>query len=252
MAIDYEALIEPVKTKRNFEEVSEKLKELIFDGTLGPGQRLPSETALAQLFHVGRQSVREALRVLELSGFITVKSGVKGGAVVEGTMLSRLSVLFLETFKLNKISLEDCIEARKTVETSVLDLVSKNARKEDFEALRGSILTARENLSLNKPAFQEHIHFHRLLAQTSKNYTLTVVVEIILAVYSDFTSGYGMLSLKESRQIADLHEGIVNALEAKEKREAVTLLKKDLAVAEKGLRVRASSINRMQGRRSKV
>ena len=90
MIPDYAALIGPVKNKRTFEEVSDKLKELIFDGTLKPGQQLPSEHALAQLFQVGRQSVREALRVLELSGFITIRAGVKGGAVIEGTMLSKI------------------------------------------------------------------------------------------------------------------------------------------------------------------
>jgi DNA-binding FadR family transcriptional regulator len=69
---DYEQLIEPVKSRRTFEEVSERLKELIFNGTLKPGQQLPREPALARLFGVGCQAVKEARRVLELSGFIAV------------------------------------------------------------------------------------------------------------------------------------------------------------------------------------
>jgi DNA-binding FadR family transcriptional regulator len=53
MIPDYTTLIGPVRNKRTFEGVSDKLKALIFDGTLKPGQQLPSEHALAKLFHVG-------------------------------------------------------------------------------------------------------------------------------------------------------------------------------------------------------
>jgi GntR family transcriptional regulator, transcriptional repressor for pyruvate dehydrogenase complex len=252
MATDYETLIEPVKSKRTFEEVSDKLKELIFSGTLIPGQRLPSEVALAQLFHVGRQSVREALRVLELSGFITVKSGVKGGAVIEGTILTKLAGLFLETFKLNKMSLQDCIEARKAIEVLVLDFVFRNATKDDVEALRNNVVKAKEKLHTNRSAFQEHVDFHRLLAQASKNYTLTVIVEIILAVFSDFTTGYRPLSLKETTEMAGFHEAIVDALAAKKKTAAVEFLRKDLGLAEKRLRGKTPVNDRIHRPRKKA
>lgn len=241
MVTDYETLIEPVKNKRTFEEVSERLKELIFNGTLRPGQKLPSEVALAQLFHVGRQSVREALRVLEISGFITIRPGVKGGALIEGTMLSKLSGLFLDTFKLNRISLEDIMAARKVIEVSVLDFAFKNAGKDDITALRNNVMTARQKLDSNRSAYDEHIEFHRLLAKASNNYTFSVVMEIILAVFSDFMTRHGLLSLEESRQIVSLHEGVVDALAAKKKTRAAEFLKKDLAVAEKGMRAKTSA-----------
>jgi DNA-binding FadR family transcriptional regulator len=228
---DYEALIEPVKSKRTFEEVSEKLKELIFSGTLKPGQQLPSEPALAQLFHVGRQSVREALRVLELSGFITVRPGVKGGAVIQSTMLSKLASLFSETIRLHKVSLEDCIAARRAIETSLLDLVFENADKEDIEALRNNIMAARKKLHAARSAYEENIEFHRLLAKASKNYTFTIVMESILSVFSELKSRHSEVQLKESKAITDLHEAITDALATKQRSTAAELLNKDLLAA---------------------
>ncbi len=248
MLTDYQTVIAPVKSKRTFEEVSEKLKELIFNGTLRPGEQLPSEAALAQLFRVGRQSVREALRVLEISGFITIKQGAKGGALIEGTMLSKLSGLFLETFKLNRISLTDCIAARRAVELDVLDFAFENAGPEDIEALRNNLRLTRHELTAKKPAYVHHLDFHRLLARASGNYTFSVVVEIILAVFSDFMSSHGLLNLKQSSEIADLHEGIVKALETKNREAAAELLKKDLSVAEKGL---LAKVSQADGKRPK-
>lgn len=72
-------IFEPFKNnKRAFEEVSSSIKSLIFKGILQPGDKLPSEGELANQFNVGRQTVREALRILELSGFIKVQKGFGG------------------------------------------------------------------------------------------------------------------------------------------------------------------------------
>ena len=65
--MDQDNLFTPIESKRTFEEISSKVKTLIFDGTLKPGDKLPSELELAKQFGVGRQSVREALR-LPLAG----------------------------------------------------------------------------------------------------------------------------------------------------------------------------------------
>jgi GntR family transcriptional regulator, transcriptional repressor for pyruvate dehydrogenase complex len=233
MITDYEKLIEPVKSKRTFEEVSDRLKELIFNGTLKPGQQLPSENALAQLFHVGRQSLREALRVLELSGFITVRPGVKGGAMIESTMLSKLSGIFLGMFKFHRISPEDCVAARRAIEASMLDFVFKNADAGDIEALRSNIMAARRKVHANKSAHEENLDFHRLLAKASKNHTLSIVVESILTVFSDLRSRHKSVSLQQSKIIVGLHEALVDALVAKERSRAHELLKQDLSSAEK-------------------
>jgi GntR family transcriptional repressor for pyruvate dehydrogenase complex len=230
MTIDYETLIEPLKSRRTFEDVSDKLKELIFNGTIKPGQKLPSENALAQLFQVGRQSVREALRVLELSGFITVRPGVKGGSVIEATMLSKMAGLFLDAFKFNRISVDDCLMARRAIEASVLELSLKNADQSDIESLRNNIARARAKLLTNNPAYEENIEFHRILAAASKNYTFSIVMESILTVLSDFRSRLNLVSTERSARVVEIHEAIVDAIVAKKKRDAVALLDKDLMV----------------------
>ncbi|OPY64478.1 MAG: Pyruvate dehydrogenase complex repressor [Syntrophorhabdaceae bacterium PtaU1.Bin034] len=228
----YGAVFGPIRNRRTFEEVSDRLKELIFNGTLQPGQQLPSEHALAQLFQVGRQSVREALRVLELSGFIKVRPGVKGGAVIEATVLSKMAGLFLDTIKLHKISLVDCMEARKAIESSVLMLAMTNADQTDIENLRDNIVRARRKLQADKSAYEENIDFHRILANASKNYTFSIVMESILAVFADFKSRHEGVEVKQSMHITTLHEAIVDAMVAKNAKNALELLDKDLSFAE--------------------
>jgi DNA-binding FadR family transcriptional regulator len=227
---DYKILIGPVKNRRTFEEVSDRLKELILNGTFKPGQQLPSENALAQLFHVGRQSVREALRVLEISGFISTKPGIKGGAVIEGTVLSKLSNLFLDAFKFHRASLEDCLVTRRLVETAMIELVLKNADQDDIENLRNNIERAKAKLDKNAPAFEENLEFHRFLAKASKNYVLFIVMELLMSVYADFRIKAGSVKFQQSRAMIASHEALTNAIAEKNREETLKLLEKDMAL----------------------
>jgi GntR family transcriptional repressor for pyruvate dehydrogenase complex len=222
---DYTSIIEPIRNTRTFEEVSNRLKELIFNGTFKPGQRLPSEASLAKLFQVGRQSVREALRVLELSGFITIRAGVKGGPVIEDTVQSKMAGLFLDAFKFDKVSLKDLMAARRAIEALVLDFVFENADRSDIRRLRDNTAQAKAKLDSGRLAIEENIDFHRLLAKASGNHVFMIVMESILTVFFDFRSKLSAAGgIDRSRKIVQLHEEMVEAIVKKKKRKAVALM----------------------------
>jgi len=233
MRRDSATVIEPIRSARTFEEVSNRLKGLIFEGTLKPGQQLPSEVELARMCQVGRQSVREALRILEISGFITVKPGQKGGALIEGTMLSKLSALFLDAFKFNKVSLEEFTEARRALEMVILDFVFKSADSTDIESLKDNIQKADAKIENGDSSYEEDIDFHRLLAKASKNYIFALVEESILAILSDFKSKFTTVTIEQSLDVVSHHRQILQAIINRKKREAAKLLEEDMMIGKK-------------------
>jgi DNA-binding FadR family transcriptional regulator len=79
--------------------------------------------------------------------------------------------------------------------------------------------------------YEENIDFHRILARASKNYTFCIVMESIMAVFSDFKSRSTAVSPEQSKNIIKGHEAIVDAIVAKKKKLAVELLERDLANA---------------------
>src|SRR2546430_5335224 len=75
----------PIKSTRIYEEIVRQVKQLIADGRLKSGDRLPPERELAEKFVVSRTSVREALLALESLGLIEIRPG-------EGTFVRQVSI----------------------------------------------------------------------------------------------------------------------------------------------------------------
>lgn len=203
----------PYKSKRSFEEISNQIKKLIFQGVFKPGDKLPPETEIAHQFNVSRQTIREAMRILEQSGFITIQQGANGGPLIVDTILNRLSNLFIDAFYFKNISPNELTEARFDIEKVMLHHVIARADDADIEALKNNVRTAKEKISTNHSAFAENIAFHTLLAKASKNYIYVIVTEAMMAVVSDFHSKKeGKFDFKRSNKITQYHETILDAI----------------------------------------
>ena len=114
----------PIKQFRVSREVGEQLKQSILLGQFEAGDRLPSERDLAEEFQVSRVAVREALRVLENSGFIVTRQGVNGGAYVTELTFGQIANAFLDLFLADKISIPELYQVRLLVEPEIARLAA--------------------------------------------------------------------------------------------------------------------------------
>ncbi|MBN1848783.1 MAG: FadR family transcriptional regulator [Deltaproteobacteria bacterium] len=167
-------LFTPVTPKRTFEDISEQIKGLIYSKELHPGDRLPSERDLAVRFHVGRMAVREALRILEESGFIYVKQGADGGIYVKKLDSTGMTKSLTDLIKIGNISLQDITEARIALETIILETGIKKITKSDLAELETNIQSSEKLLGeqadpAGKRMPGDIVNFHVLLAKVSKN-----------------------------------------------------------------------------------
>ena len=212
---------------RIFEQVSEEIKKQIFKNVLKPGDRLPSEKKLAADFNVSRQTIREALRILELSGFITIKRGVNGGPIIENTVLNRVSLGLSEAIQMGPATLKELLAAWRDIEKVIIVAAVRHAGKDDIRVLNENINQAKKTLKQNTPVFKEIIKFHQNIAKASKNHIFEVVLNSIMAVYADFLTRIDP-DLEAAKDVIALHEGICAAVVEKNETQAVELLEKHL------------------------
>lgn len=226
MSVD-KAMFKPFKTQRTFEEVSSKIKALIFDGTLKSGDKLPSESELAKQFNVGRQTVREALRILELSGFIIVKKGYGGGAIIKDSISKKIRNLILDAFKMEKISIDEFTTARLTIEKAILNSAIDNADDRDIKDLHENIDKANELIKRKEVAIDLNFKFHSLLAKASKNSVFVIVEGAINAIHRNLRSRISP-NFEISKIAVQNHEKILDALIKKKRETAINLIEKHI------------------------
>jgi len=226
MSVD-KTIFKPFKTKRTFEEVSSKIKALIFDGTLKTGDKLPSESELAKQFNVGRQTIREALRILELSGFVMVKKGYGGGAIINDSISKKISNLILDAFRMEKISIDEFTVARLTIEKAILNNAIDKAEDQDIKDLQDNIDKAKDLIAKKEIAIDLNFTFHSLLAKASRNSVFMILEGAINTIHRNLRS-----RIPSNFEISEIavrnHEKILDALIKGQRERAINLMEEHI------------------------
>ena len=129
----------PIRQSRISEEVAEQLKQSILLGQFKTGEKLPAERKLAEEFEVSRVAVREALRALGNSGFVSTRQGSAGGAFVTELTFEQLTNTYLDLFLANKISVPELYEVRLLVEPEVARSAARNVSSKYAGRLRAAL-----------------------------------------------------------------------------------------------------------------
>lgn len=204
-----------LKDKRLFEKIVDQIKDAALSGTLKVGDKLPSEPELARIFGVSRTAVREALRILELSGLVIIKKGNQGGCFIQEVSSNHKLIDYLsDHWRLGNVTLLHLTEARYWLESIVIDIVGQKATKRDYDSLRKSIDKAerlfREGKEREK--IYQNFDFHVQLAQMTRN---TILIDTLSAIFELFT--YMLVKIKTTQRITyqtfKSHRDILQLLE---------------------------------------
>lgn len=184
-----------VSNPRLAERVVKQLKESIFEGRYRPGQRIPSEHELVDIFGVSRVIVREAVRDLERSGLIRVKRGPKGGAIVQPMKHDAVTMVMRDVLHLGRARVADIMEVRLQVEPIVAGLAAQRATDLDLKGLRSNLQSRPD--SPGDEFVSWNVNFHRLVARASQNPMYDILVNILM----DFTEDL-ILSLQPPDRVS--------------------------------------------------
>jgi Transcriptional regulators len=228
--------------------VAEEIKRLMTSKNLLPGDRLPRENELQELFNVSKGTVREALKSLEVQGLIKVSTGPGGGGMAVEVPLDRAFQLLQNYLFFKEVSIEDIYRVRYLLEPELAASAVPQLTEEEFDALERNIQVCDPGLESQIDPYtqrQEDLTFHDILASASPNPFLRFVCEMINQMLRQLTVYDNKMELREQQKFGatnvDFHRQLLAAARARDVDGVRELMRAHMHDAQR-------SVKRLQGR----
>ena len=201
------------------ERVAHRLVEIITTNKLLDGTRLPVEAELQTILGVGKNTLREALRILEGWGVIEIKQGRYGGPTVRTPRPDDLREALTVQLLFASATLDDVIEARCCVEPQSAMIAATRMSTEGIASLRESVERMRTSMDNNEAFLEENKRFHADIAASTSNVVLEAFTGTLKSVMDGTVSGIEYDS-STRHAVVDAHERIVDAIEKRDPEQA--------------------------------
>jgi len=225
---------EPIKTEKVYEKVIEQIKDMIYNGELRRGDKLPSERTLKKQLGVSRASIREAFSALEMIGLIESRPG-KGTFIKEQADKNLLEPLSLVLLLEDNVASE-LLEVRKVVETDCVRLAAKRIDEEELEFLRSVLDKMKGKTGFEEESIELDRDFHYSVARAAQNKVLYYLMTSIMDAL-DFHIKYTRTKLVSKEETMNeftvQHEKIFKAIEDGDSKRAINEMNNHLNYVEK-------------------
>jgi GntR family transcriptional regulator, transcriptional repressor for pyruvate dehydrogenase complex len=197
----------PVRKTKVYAEVAAQIQRLIGDGRLKPGDKLPPERELAEIFGVSRSSVRDAIRVLEMQGLVEPRHG--DGTLVRKIPIDRLVQPFAHALSASKDFAADLFDMRKMLEPPLARAAAFRATDDDVKGLDEIVEHQARRVAAGQITIEDDTAFHYRIATAAKNQVVLRTMDILMDLLSDSrvrslqAPGRAEKSLEGHRRILD-------------------------------------------------
>jgi GntR family transcriptional repressor for pyruvate dehydrogenase complex len=215
--------------KRAHEKITAQLKDAIFRKKIRPGEKLPAERELVEMFKTSRVTVRAAILTLKNAGLLNVKKGMGGGTFVAMDMGGgEVSELLRDIIQWKDIGIQHVIEVRSMIEPQIAYLAAKNVTGRDVENIWGTIDELEHFFRIKTKFKGTDENFHKALAAAAKNPLLSIFQAALIDVLFKFI--YDIVWQEEhKRSILFHHRRIAERVDAKDPEGAMQAMVNHLA-----------------------
>jgi DNA-binding FadR family transcriptional regulator len=221
-----EGMFRPLKKKRFSDQIADLIQKKILENNLAVGTGLPSEIEMAQEFQVSRSVIREALRILEISGLVSIKKGPTGGIFVSYGYHAPIIRSLNNLIASGEVTVDHLFDARLLIEPHIAGQAALNANAEDLKKFEVLFEDSAAHLDDPVRLKQNNLEFHLLLARTSGNPVLAVMLESVFELLVERTLGFVDLALE--RKFYKIHKAIFEVITRRQPEETSRLIRQDI------------------------
>jgi GntR family transcriptional regulator, transcriptional repressor for pyruvate dehydrogenase complex len=201
----------PMRVPKASDVLADDLRERILRGDFAEGTALPPERELVTQTRMSRTTVREALRILEVQGFVQIKTGRSGGAYVQKPGQESVASSVNLLIRGRQIRIAALLETREGVEPVCAQLAAKYRTDDDLEALEAANDAISTEGTLEE-FLQANVDWHIAVAVASHNELLTGFMLALSRAIYDSTDTKGFIDVDVRQTTVKAHRAITKAI----------------------------------------
>ena len=206
-----------------------KIRDMIEQGKLKAGDRLPTERELAEAFKVSRPSVREALRALESQGFLVSRQG--DGTYVSQQPIELLIEPFASLILKEKFDQLELFEMRRLIEPQLAYLAAERATPAEIVEMEQLVNIQEQELASNELGPTPEKTLHDLLFKAAKNKILISIMDSLMDSLAESRDKYLQVESRPEKSLAR-HKEILTAIKLGDSKLAAGIMREHLEETE--------------------
>jgi len=207
-----------IKHNKMFQEIVTQVEQAILAGKLRPGDSLPPELQLKEMFQTSRSTVREAIRVLEAMDYVEIRQGVHGGTFIKAIESKNVANNMVRYLLSNNVSFDDIADFRELVEGGATAIAATCATKKEVKNLRTILEESRAVLEADRSDWKTYYKydekFHVAIANITKNPLFEIVLQSLHFNLLDTDDRFAPRSPEHLRDNYEELAQIMEAIEA--------------------------------------
>ena len=203
------------RTPKASERLARHLATSIVEGEIEDGARLPNEGEMLAQLEVGRATLREALRLLEVWGLVVIRTGPGGGPTVRRPSGSDLAEHLALMLQFQQLTLQDVSDARLALEPMMARLAAERISPEQIAELRDSIEIMKRTFDSPTEFWAQNARFHSGVAEAGDSRVISLIVDALKFIADGASSGVTN-ARRDLEEVVHAHAEVVDRLEARD------------------------------------
>jgi GntR family transcriptional regulator, transcriptional repressor for pyruvate dehydrogenase complex len=203
--------LEGRRIHKTSELIAVDLANYIVTAGLVEGDVLPNEKDMAERLKVGRTTLREALRLLESRGVLTIRSGPRGGPVVRQPRTSDFSSSLELVLQFERATLADVLRARGILEPMMVRLAADAITKQQVQRLQETVDATQADPESHSVFLTQSRLFFKILAEACRSIVLQLFVDAITAIAADAIPDV-QYNVARRQAVAEAHQRVIDLL----------------------------------------
>ena len=237
MGVENKFMSVSLANKSVVERITDQITNAIINGELKPGEKIPTEVELCESFGVGRNSVREAIKILEAYGVLEIRRA--DGTYIRQQYDNKMLYPVLYGIILQKDSKNQVVERRKVIDVGIFQEAMKRMSEEKIKELEEELGRMKEEIYKENASpsemFDSDVRFHAIIVGILDNRLLESIGDYVdkITMQSRIETINYILENKFQDDFIELHKEIINMFKEKQENKIIEIIDKHYKYWEK-------------------